>query len=155
MGVHEAGYRSRHEGRGAAAVQPVSDLAQRDTVSPHKLDEVSGSAARLFALAAFAALPLGRPPSWLEGLAGVPSLTPRGLAAANTAFALRDHLAFMLRDGRQDVDGEAGGLEKFAATKSTPLSVSLEMNATLRARRSSLATIRVAPYRRHRPSARF
>jgi hypothetical protein len=40
---------------------------------------------------------------------------------------------------------------KSAATKSTPLSISFEMKATLRAKRSSLATTRVAPYRRHRP----
>jgi hypothetical protein len=59
MGVHEAGFRSRHGGRGAAAVQPVSDLAQRGTASPHKLDEVEArSAARLSAVADFVALPL-------------------------------------------------------------------------------------------------
>jgi hypothetical protein len=41
----------------------------------------SRSAARLAALAVFAALPLALPSSWRHRLAGLPSLTPRALAA--------------------------------------------------------------------------
>jgi hypothetical protein len=62
-----------------------------------------------------------------------------------------DLLAFVLGDGRQDVDqqGVACGLSQ--ATNSMPASIRLETKATLRARRSSLAMMRVA--RRARQAA--
>jgi hypothetical protein len=45
-------------GRDAAAVQPVGDLAERRALILHRQDEWSRPAARLSALAVFAALPL-------------------------------------------------------------------------------------------------
>src|SRR3954471_21709949 len=110
----------------------------------------SRSAARLAALAAFAALPLALPSSWRHRLAGLPSLTPRALAAARAALVRWEIIAASCSaTAARMVRRLAWG--KSTATKSTPLSISLEMKATLRASRSSWATTRVAPYRRHRP----
>jgi hypothetical protein len=48
------------------------------------------------------------------------------------------------------VNGEPVGLGKFAAMNLTPGSMRLEMRATLRAKRSSVAMMGMAPRSRHR-----
>jgi hypothetical protein len=66
------------------------------------------------------------------------------LAAARAAFVRAEIIAASCSaTAARMVKQLAWG--KSAATKSTPLSISLEMKATLRASRSSLATTRVAP----------
>src|SRR3954469_21567717 len=85
-----------------------------------------------------------------ERLAGLPSLTPRALTATRAALVRWEIIAASCSaTAARMVRRLAWG--KSAATKSTPLSISFEVKATLRASRWSLATIRVAPYRRHRP----
>ena len=51
----------------------------------------------------------------------------------------------MLGDSRPDANREAVGLRGIDGGNSTPDSIRFDMNATLRARRSSFAMIRVAP----------
>src|SRR3954465_15666837 len=75
--------------RGAGTPHRFSPSAiWRSDAPPALIGRMRGSrsAARLAALAAIAALPLAGPPSWLERLAGVPSLTPRALAASRAAL---------------------------------------------------------------------
>jgi len=57
---------------------------------------------------------------------------------------LRNHIPLVLRDGVENVQGEAGRMGLSTAMKSTLASISSEMNATFRASRSSLAMISVA-----------
>src|SRR4051794_9842590 len=69
--------------RGAGTPQRFSPSAiWRSDAPPAFMGRMTGSrsAARLSARAAITALSLARPPSWLERLAGVPSLTQRALA---------------------------------------------------------------------------
>ena len=100
--------------RGAGTPQRFSPSAiWRSDAPPAFIGRMRGSrsAARLAALAAFAALPLALPSSWWHRLAGLPSLTPRALAASRAAFVRGgDHRRLVFRDGGQDVDGQAVGL---------------------------------------------
>jgi hypothetical protein len=59
--------------------------------------------------------------------------------------AIGNHLRFMFGDGRHDVDRETVPCGKSTASNSTFDSIKLEMKATLRAKRSSLAMISLAP----------